>query len=160
MTPCDKRPSECPQPWTGAPLSYAPGHHEITCRCIPRHRSCLVILGHRHRSYTPHVAPSWNRRRSSFGLFRSAKTPHWPSKLRFGRRTAPRRSYTVFLHCCDILSWALVSSNQCRSTGLYGAINAGREPRSSSSTRKTGATWAELWIEWLPQRVPKNGERL
>ena len=67
---------------------------------------------------------------------------------------------TVFLHCCDILSWALVSSNQCRSTGLYGAINAGREPRSSSSTRKTGATWAELWIEWLPQRVPKNGERL
>jgi len=67
---------------------------------------------------------------------------------------------TVFFHCCDILSWALVSSNQCRSTGLYGAINAGREPRSSSSTRKTGATWAELWIEWLPQRVPKNGERL
>jgi len=71
-----------------------------------------------------------------------------------------RHPTTVFLHCCDILSWALVSSNQCRSTGLYGAINAGREPRSSSSTRKTGATWAELWIEWLPQRVPKNGERL
>jgi len=67
---------------------------------------------------------------------------------------------TVILHSCDILSWAPVPSIECRSTGLYGAIKADLEQRSSSSTRKTGATCTQLWIEWLPQRVPSNGERL
>ena len=70
------------------------------------------------------------------------------------------RSFTVILHFCDILSWAPVPSNECRSTGLYGAIKADLEQRSSSSTRKSGATCTQLWIEWLPQRVPSNGERL
>jgi len=67
---------------------------------------------------------------------------------------------TVILHSCDILSWAPVPSNECRSTGLYGAIKADLKQRSSSSTRKCGATCTQLWIEWLPQRVPSNGERL
>jgi len=67
---------------------------------------------------------------------------------------------TVILHSCDILSWAPVPSNECRSTGLYGAIKADLEQRASSSTRKIGATCTQLWIEWLPQRVPSNGERL
>jgi len=52
------------------------------------------------------------------------------------------------------------SNIECRSTGLYGAIKADLKQRSSSSTRKTGATCTQLWIEWLPQRVPSNGERL
>ena len=34
---------------------------------------------------------------------------------------------TVILHSCDILSWAPVPSNECRSTGLYGAIKADLE---------------------------------
>jgi len=69
-------------------------------------------------------------------------------------------THTVILHSCDILPWAPVPSNECRSTGLYGAIKADLEQRSSSSTRKPGATCTQLWIEWLPQRVPSNGERL
>jgi len=68
--------------------------------------------------------------------------------------------HTVILHSCDILSWAPVPSSECTSTGLYGAIKADLEQRSSSSTRKTGATCTQLWIEWLPQRVPSKGERL
>jgi len=84
------------------------------------------------------------------------------SKPRYplSRTTVDSGPHTVILHSCDILSWAPVPSNECRSTGLYGAIKADLEQRSSSSTRKTGATCTQLWIEWLPQRVPSNGERL
>jgi len=70
------------------------------------------------------------------------------------------KCHTVILHSCDILSLAPVPSNECMSTGLCGAIKANLEQRSSSSTRKTGATCTQLWIEWLPQSVPSNGEKL
>jgi len=71
-----------------------------------------------------------------------------------------RSTRTIILHFYDILSWAPVPGTGCRSTGLCGAIKADLDQRSSFSTRKSGATCTQLWIEWLPQRVPSNGERL